>query len=152
VIHVPDRIHEESLFPGTTIFRNSLGGTSIVFCGTPDTPYGYATASSFLNAPRKNQIISMLKDTGNLPIYYPGDMEVYMRAGYLPDNTLLCALFNIGLDCMEEITLVCEKEITSVQMLTPEGTRKFCSFYVENSILHVQVSAGVLMPVVLFLS
>lgn len=152
VVHIPDLVTREYLFPGTTIYKNELGGCVNVFSGTPHTAFNYKEAFSFLCESRKLQIVNMLKATGNLPIYYPGDMDVYMRAGYLNDGSMLCAIFNICLDTMEEITLVCDKRVNRIQKLTPEGSRIDCQFYEEDGMIHVNEVVHTLEPVILFLS
>ncbi len=149
--HTVDRVHRTPLFPASTIYKNSLGGTVHVFCGTPITPFAFTTAFSFLNQSRKKQMVKMLRDCGNLPIYYTGDEEVYLKAATMPDGGLFCALFNIGFDPIEELTLQCESEVSSVQLLTPEGTWKPCSFRTENDIIVVETPAYTLHPVILAL-
>lgn len=150
VVHTSNGVDEE-LFPGSTIYKNPLGGTTVVFCGTPDTPFKYSMHFSFLNESRKLQFVKILKESGNLPVYYPGDVELYMRAGYLPDDTLFCAMFNISLDPMYEITLVLEKPAEKIEKLMPDGTRQEVEFYVEDGVTHVKSPAWILDPVILFI-
>lgn len=152
VIHISSLTTSETLFPGSTKFKNPLGGTTCVFCGTPDTPFSYAKAFSFLNESRKRQFTAILKETGNLPLYYPGDLEIYLRAGYLPDRTVFAAIFNISLDPLEKITLVCDFPVNRVEKLTPEGNRVPCAFTQEGDRLILEESAEILTPVILFLS
>ncbi len=142
----------QALFPAVTSYRNELGGTAVVFSGTCDTTFHYAKIVGYLNSSRKKQLISVLRETGNLPIYYPGDIEVYLRAGYLSDGTLMCAVFNLGLDQMEEIPLVAEKPVEGVEMLSPDGKRVPVDFEMRDGVLYVKTPAYTLMPAVLFLS
>ncbi|MBR5586634.1 MAG: hypothetical protein IKW02_01595 [Clostridia bacterium] len=151
VVHTGKGGVNQVLFPGSTIYKNPLGGTSVVFGGTPDTPFKYSMHFSFLNETRKEQFVKILKESGNLPVYYPGDIDIYMRAGYLPDDTLFCAMFNISLDPMYEITLVLEKPATKIEKLMPDGTRQEVEFYVEDGVTHVKSPAWTLDPVVLFI-
>ena len=152
VVHIPDLVTKKYLFPGSTIFKNSLGGTVFCFAGTPHTEFKYNQAFSFLCESRKLQIVNMLKMTGNLPVYYPGDLDVYMRAGYLKDGSMMCALFNISLDSEEKITLVCDKKVCRVQKLTPEGKRVDCKFCEKNGKILIEEELRTLLPVVLFLN
>ncbi len=151
VIHVDANGEAEVLFPGVTAFENPAGGVTVVFGGTPDTNFNYVEAFSMLTESRKRQLIEILKMRGNAPVYYPGDAEVYLRAGTLPTGETMAAFFNLGTDVLEEIELVCDKPVTRVEMLAPDGTRKNCTFTREGDTLTVGVSAGVLLPVVLFL-
>ncbi len=145
-------IGEEVLFPAVTLYQNALGGTAVVFCGTPDTGFGYNQSAAFLNGARKKQIGDILRRTGNLPVYYAGDSEVYLRGGKLPDGRLMCVFFNIGLDQLFEIPIVTEKPVEKLEMLTPEGESVPCPFRVEEGSLIAETPAYTLMPVVLFLS
>lgn len=143
----------EPLFPAVTGYANPAGGYTVVFHGTPDTPFHYATAFSMLSSSRKEQLVDILQRGGDLPVYYPEDAEVYLRAGTLRDNTLFVAFFNIGLDPLEEIVLKCETPVTRVEMLNEEGSRVPVEFVcAQGGTLHVGVEAGVLSPVILFLS
>ena len=145
-------IGAEVLFPAVTLYQNALGGTAVVFCGTPDTGFGYNQSAAFLNGARKKQIGDILRRTGNLPVYYAGDSEVYLRGGKLPDGRLMCVFFNIGLDQLFEIPIVTEKPVEKLEMLTPEGESVPCPFRVEEGSLIAETPAYTLMPVVLFLS
>lgn len=152
VYHLRDGKFEEALFPGVTVFKNSLGGTTVVFAGSPKTNYNYMEAFSFLTESRKLQLVGLLKEFGQLPIYYPEDAEVYFRAAECPDGKLVTALFNLGLDVLDEIPLVAEKPVRKVERLMPNGKLTECLFHMEDGTIIVETSAGVLEPVVLFLS
>lgn len=149
--HLVDGRERRPLFPGVTVYRNPLGGTTITFCGKTDTPFTYGTAFSFLNESRKLQLIDLMKRYGDLPVYYPGDAEVYLRAAYMSDDSLFCGFFNIGLDPIEEIELVCNRKITQVETLMPDGSRKTCEFKLIDSTLTIREPAFTLNPVILFL-
>ncbi len=150
--HLHDGKEIQPLFPGASVYKNPLGGTSIVFCGEPKTQFHYLTAFSFLCESRKKQLIRLMQETGNLPVYYPGDEEVYFRTASMPTGEQFCALFNIGLDPIEEIALVCEKPVSKIELLAPDGSRVPCDFREENGALILNARADVLNPVALFLS
>lgn len=153
VIHKADADSSEVLFPAVTGFENPMGGYTVTFCGTPDTPFHYATAFSMLCEARKAQLIDILRRRGDLPVWYPEDAEVYLRAGYLKDGTLFCAFFNIGLDPLEDIPLCVGAPVARVQMLNTDGLRvDVPHFYDADGVLRVNVPAGILSPVILFLS
>lgn len=157
VVHVPDGKTREPLFPGVTKYQNALGGTVVVFSGTPKAKFNFQEAFSFLNESRKLQMVKLLKESGNLPVWYPGDAEVYLRAANVLDahgketDELFCAFFNIGLDPIDEIELCTEAEIAAVEMLTPDGQRAECTFRNEDGKLVVETPAEILHPVMLFL-
>ncbi|MBQ4349877.1 MAG: hypothetical protein II768_01330 [Clostridia bacterium] len=151
VYHVPDGRTREPLFPGVTSYRNARGGYVVVFCGDPHTNFNYIEAFSFLNESRKAQMAGMLAEARHLPVYYPGDAEVYLRAARMPDGGLFVAFFNIGLDPLDEVTLVTEENVISVERLTPDGRREACRFTRDGNILTVDCPANTLDPVVLFL-
>ncbi len=151
VIHLDGYGVAEALFPAVTAFEHPAGGCVVVFGGTPDTHFNYIEAFSMLNESRKRQFIEILSRRGDAPVYDPGDAEVYLRAGRLPDGEYMAALFNLGTDVLEEIRLVCDKPITHVEKLNPDGTRAACSFTVEGDTVCISEELGVLLPAVLFL-
>lgn len=140
------------LFPGVSSFKNELGGTVYVFCGTPETKFWYTEAFSFLNESRKLQFVDLLKRTGNLPVYYKGDEEVLLRAANIEGtDELFCTVFNIGLDPIEEIELAVEKDVKQVEMLDCSGERVVVDFIKTEDGIIVKKSANTHMPVILFL-
>lgn len=151
VYHVPDGRTKEPLFPGVTVYKNPLGGRSVVFCGTPKAQFNIVEAFSFLNESRKAQLVRLLKECGCLPVWYPGDAEVYLRAGRCPDGSILCAIFNLGFDMLEEIELCTEGGVDRVERLTCEGVRVPCVHRAVNGRIIVETSAFALEPVILFL-
>lgn len=151
-MHKTEKDEEKILFPAVTGFFNSIGGYTVVFSGTPDTLFHYAYAFSMLNQTRKEQLVEILQKQNNLPVYYPDDAEIYLRAGYLNNGELFCAVFNLGLDVEEELTLVCDKPVSKIEKLNADGTRSICDFYEIDSVLHIRECVHVLNPIVLFLS
>ena len=140
------------IFPAVTSYKNALGGTAIVFCGTPNTNFTYGEAFSYLCAPRKKQIISLMQKHGEIPVYYPDDAEVYVKAGKLPSGDIFCGFFNIGLDNLDEVTLVADRKITEIKMLTPDGEFKQVEFSVDDEgVITVPTPAEILHPVILCL-
>ncbi len=149
IYHVPDGKTKKMLLPGCTVYKNPLGGTTVVFAGKPDVPFNYQNAFSFLNESRKAQFVELLKATGNLPVYYPDDAEVYMRAGYFPDGKLFVAVFNIGLDPLDELPLVVEGDVKNIQLLSPDGRFQDVKYTVDGEKVTVDTSVNILTPVIL---
>ncbi len=147
----PDGKTRVPLHPGVTSYKNTLGGIVNVFCGTPLARFVYFEAFSFLNESRKAQLVELMKESGNLPIYYPDDAEVYMKAGYI-DEKIFCAFVNIGLDNLDEITLVSEKAVTKISRIKEDGKMEECNFVVgEDEKIHIDLSAAILDPVLLII-
>ncbi|MBR4770669.1 MAG: hypothetical protein IK090_07065 [Clostridia bacterium] len=138
------------LGPGTTRFARA-GGETVVFAGTPDTAFSLTEAFSFLSAPRKKQLLRILRPTGCLPVYYPGDAEVYLRAGTMPDGALFCAFFNIGLDVIDGVELTVDRIPSTVSHLTPDGSWETVPFTVAGDTLTLSVRAEVLIPEIFLL-
>jgi hypothetical protein len=65
---------------------------------------------------------------------------------------MLTALFNIGLDPIDEITLNCEKTVNKVEYLTVNGERAAADFCTENGNTVVELPLYTLEPVVLIIS
>lgn len=122
VYHLHNGKEEIPLFPGVTVYQNTLGGTVIATAGTPDAPFSYLTAFSYLTESRKAQFVSLLKETGNLPIYYDGDSEIYMKTAKMPDGKRFCALFNLSMDMLDELPLATGERVCGVQMLQKDGS------------------------------
>jgi len=148
----PETGNLDSICPAVTRLKNDLGGEVLVFNGTPDMPYLYHSAFSLLNETRKNQFIKILSEKNHIPLYYPEDGEVYVRAGHLDIGEIMAAFFNIGLDQLEDTPFVCDKEVKKIEKLNPDGTRSECKFTVEDGIVRVDEVMNTLIPVVLFIS
>ena len=149
VYHLKGGKEKISLFPGCVYFENERGGKCITFAGTPNTPFYYSQAFSFLNQSRKEQFIKLLSRTGNLPLYYKGDEEVYFKFARGDDGCGYAFLFNIGTDPIEEIRLVSEKPVGKIFALSPGGKWKEVAFTEENGTLTLDLMAITLMPVAL---
>ena len=154
VVQTPNGAHAEPkipLFPGVTSYKNVMGGNVVVFAGTPEARFVYTEAFSFLNESRKLQLISLLKESGELMAYYPGDQEVYVKAGELDTGELFVAFFNISLDPMEDIQLVVDRKINSVKLLCPSGEFKEVFFEQSNAEISIDAPAPILSPQIIIL-
>ena len=151
IYHLKDGVKEIPLAPGCTVYKNSLGGTAICFAGTPRTQFNYIEAFSFLNETRKAQLVRLLREAGDLPLYYVGDEEVFCKTGVLPGGERFCSLINIGLDPIDEIVLDVQENVTSAEILTDAGERIAVPFRVENGRITIEHPMYTLEPVVLFL-
>ena len=151
VCHLAGGKYEQVLFPGVTLYRNELGGTVVVACGTPDTEFHFTTAFAFLTESRKQQFAEILKETGNLPIYYSGDAEVYMKTARTADGKRFCAIFNIGLDILDDLPLTTDEKVTKVQILQKDGSFADCNFEKTADGVVLNTPVYTLMPVILML-
>ena len=151
VYHSCDGKNKEYLFPGSTVYKNALGGTVVTFSGTPVAEYNYTDGFGFLQYARKLQLINLLKETGNLPVYYPGDAEVYLRAGIMPDGSLFTVVFDISFDPLEELELVVDREVKQVQTLCADGTYGECAFGQKDDKIIIDIEVQTLLPVVLII-
>ena len=139
------------LFPGSTIYKNAMGGTVVTFCGTPNAAFDITEAFSFLNESRKLQLIRLMEQLGQLPVYYPGDEEMYLRAADMEDGGLFAALFNLGFDPIENLELVCQNPVKRIEKLMPDGSRRAVDFAQDGSTLKLNCPCNTLDPVILFL-
>lgn len=151
VCHLAGGKYEQALFPGVTLYRNELGGTVVVACGTPDTEFHFTTAFAFLTESRKEQFAEILKETGNLPIYYAGDAEVYMKTARTSNGKRFCAVFNIGLDILDELPFTTDEKVTGVQILQKDGSFADCPFEKTADGVMVKTAAYTLLPIILML-
>lgn len=142
----------EPLYPGVTRHKTSLGGECIVFSGTPDMPFRYFTAFSMLNETRKGQLIEILSKKDLLPLYYPEDAELYLRAGRLSDGRLFAAAFNLSQDMLEELPLVVKGTVSEVEMLDENGKLYHVDFEIKDGVVTVKEAVLPLTPIVLVLT
>lgn len=120
--HLDDGKHIRNLFPGCVVYKNPLGGTTVIFAGTPRARFNYQEAFSFLNETRKAQFIRILTQTGNLPLWYDGDEEILARCGKITGTDERLAIFiNIGLDPIEQVCIGMNIPFSSVERLMPDG-------------------------------
>ena len=152
VYHLVDGVRRDILFPGITSYKNELGGTVIVYCGNSDTPYNISTAFAFLNETRKVQMAGILGDLGELPVYYPDDSEVYMKAARSEDGRLFCAILNISLDALDDFALVCEENITSVRRLLADGSYENVTFEKNGKRIELDLTVYPYEPLILWLA
>ena len=145
-----DQESYEYLFPGVTVFKNKLGGTVITFAGTPVAEFNIVEAFSFLTYSRKQQLIELLNSVKELPVYYPGDEDVYLKVADMPNGDTFIALFNISLDTIEDVKLVCDFNVFAFEMLLPDGSTKSIDFTCKNNTYTLKIDAKTLDPVVVF--
>lgn len=141
----------EPLFPGVTMYKNRLGGTICVFCGTPVAEFNLVEAFSFLCYARKKQFISMLAECGELPVYCPTDTDMYLKAADMEDGRLFCVLINLSLDTHEKTEIVCEFTPSKITYLSPDGCECEAHFTLENGVCILDIPSKTLDPVVLFI-
>lgn len=153
VYHLHRGKTREMLFPGVSGYKNVQGGSVHVFCGTPRTEFVHDQAFSLLNESRKAQLVELLREDGQLPVWYPGDAEICLRAWKIRgENQLLCAMYNIGFDVLDEISLCTEKPIQRAEQMGADGVfRPIEMRDAENGVI-LQTTAGVLDPVIVRLT
>ena len=151
VYFLRDGVEREILFPGVTSYKNELGGTAVVFSGDSDFPFKLVDAFGFLNETRKGQLAQILRDLDCLPVYYPDDAEVYLRAARTTDGKLFCALLDMSLDTIDELPLVTERPIRRIQRLLPDGTYEDVSFTQKGDRAELSLTAYPFDPVILLL-
>ncbi|MBR2042788.1 MAG: hypothetical protein IJ946_00445 [Clostridia bacterium] len=135
--------------PASTTYKNSLGGTAIVFAGDAKTEFHYTTAFGFLNATRKDQFISLLKEYGDLPVYTPDDDEIYLKAADMEDGSLFCALFNVSMDPVDNIRLCLQKTPSNILELDLNGEFTPVEYKAENGEYVLNKPAHIITPVIL---
>jgi len=151
VYHLRDGKYMDIMFPGVTSYKNELGGTAVVFTGNSRFKYDLTTAFGFLNESRKKQLVQILTELDALPVYYPEDAEVLLKAAKMKDGKLLCALLNIGLDPIEELPLVIRREVKSIRCLDCDGKYRDVSFSRNGENYTLSLTANVFDPLILII-
>lgn len=141
----------ERLFAGVTVYENSLGGRICVFCGDPKVEHRLATAYAFLNYSRKQQFIRLAKATGEIPVYYTGDAEIYLKLAEMEDGRYFCSLINLGFDPLSEIPLSIDREVKRIEKLMPCGKFKKVKFKKSRGKYIVDSACNTLEPVILII-
>ena len=141
----------EPLYPGVARHRTSLGGECIVFCGTPDMPFKYYSAFSLLNETRKKQLVDILSINDHLPVYYPEDVELYLRAGRLPGGEIFAVAFNLSQDALDELPLVIKSRATQIERLSEKGERVPCSFEERDGVTYIHCPIAAMEPLALII-
>lgn len=141
----------EPMYPGVTRHKTSLGGECIVFCGTPDMPFKYYSAFSLLNETRKRQLVDILSKNDLLPLYYPEDAELYLRAGRLQGGETFAVAFNLSQDALDELPLVIKSTVSRVDRLDERGERVPCDFEVRGDVTYVKSPIAAMEPLALII-
>lgn len=149
--HLRDGVYKDVLFPSVTSYKNELGGTVVVFAGNSVFSYDLTTAYGWLNESRKKQLVDILTDLSVLPVYYPEDVELLLKAAKIDDGSLFCAILNIGLDQIEELPLVIHQDVNKIQRLLPDGTYQSVPFVREGDLYTLSVPANVFDPLILII-
>lgn len=140
------------LTPAVTCLDRGDGKVSVVYCGSPNAKFNYGEGFAFLNETRKKQFVELLKRANVLPVYYDGDNEICLRAGYLKDGSLLTEICCIGFDLMDTIDLYLEKKPEKIEKMLPDGTTEEVPFKeVRKDIYEVDVKVEPMYPVFLII-
>lgn len=142
---------EVEVGPAVTVYKNALGGTVVCFVGTPLATHIYYEAFSFLTESRKAQLVRLLREADALPVYYVGDDVVYLTAADMAEGGRLVALYSMGFDPIDEITLCVDKIPETVSVMTKDGTLAPLSFTVEGENIRIDKSVYLHDPVILIL-
>lgn len=141
-----------SIGPAVTCLDRGDDKLSVVYCGSPNAEFKYTEGFAFLNETRKRQFISLLSRAKALPVYYEGDNEICLRAGYLNDESLLVSVYCLGFDPMDTLDLYFDKEPTSVEHLQPDGSLKRVEFKeIKKDIYAVDIRVEPMYPVILII-
>lgn len=147
--HLRDGVHKDILFPSVTEYKNELGGTAVVFAGAASFELGLVSAFGWLNETRKALFVKILSELGALPVYYPADAEVLLKAAKIEGGGMLVVFNDMSLDVLEEIPLVIKGSVNSISRLMPDGTFEEVKFTRDGENYTLAISACVLDPVVL---
>lgn len=131
------------------MYKNPMGGTSIVFCGTPISLHNYLEGFSFLNETRKLQLTTLLSANGLLPIYYSGDIEMLAQAGKISGDRILAVFTSLSYDILDELDLCCDTEIHSIEKMKPNGDFEPVEFKQNGKTVIVDTSVNPVDPIVL---
>ena len=142
----------ELMSPAVTLLPRGDARVTVTFSGEPKSNFFYTEGFSFLCESRRRQLLSLLLRAGALPIYYEGDNELCLRAGYLADGRLLAMLLVIGFDPEEGVTLYLEKEPKRILRLLPDGSYGEVAFApLGDRLYRLDATAEPMYPLVLII-
>jgi hypothetical protein len=110
--------------PAVTLFENAAGGrVAVLAAGTGYRNTLTDPGLSFYDEDRKRELVELLAFVcgGPIPLYYPGDAEIYLKLRRFADGSYLLAVFNLGHDPLETIPLVAAQPLVRVERLAPDG-------------------------------
>ncbi len=139
------------LYPAVTVYKNSLGGNVIVFAGTLEGAFNHSQGFAFLNRHRKLQLVRLIKEYGNLPIYATEEYDLFVKAAKMKNGGILCAVVNTCTDIVEELELVSDRDIKKAEVLTPDGKHKEITFTKKGQKLILDLDVPPMQPQILFL-
>ncbi len=105
--------------PGTTRFRNELGGTIVALAGSARTRETFGDFA-FFSQSRKKLLLELFASIGPQPVSYPGTYELFTKA-FTADGQLYFSIINLGRDELDDLPLDLMTTLTSIQTLTPDG-------------------------------
>lgn len=145
-----DKINYTVLFPSAVVFRNSLGGKVITFAGMPNARPDYIEGFAFLNESRRESLIQLL--SSELPFYYDGCEEVYLKGAYMRDGRLFCSIFNFGYDPLENPRLATDLPIQKAEILSTDGSYREIGFEKTDNGIKINMTVNPVDPVILILT
>lgn len=149
VYHLRDGICKDIMFPGVTSYKNELGGTVVVFAGSACFDFNLVDAFGFINESRKNQLVQIMTDLGELPVYCPEDSEVLMKAARMSDGRMLCALLEMGLDTIDGLELVIRRDVKEIKRLNCKGEYEKVAFERDGELFRLDVTVDPFDPLIL---
>ncbi|MBR4901465.1 MAG: hypothetical protein IKZ46_11040 [Victivallales bacterium] len=115
-------INQKKLAPGALLYEKNDGTSVITFAHEYGWNDGLRSFGIF-NETRKQLFIKCLQKLDVLPIWYPDDAEILLKAAILPDRSKIAVVLNIGLDMLDELPLAGPWAQTSaVQRLAYDGS------------------------------
>ncbi len=114
--------NKKKLAPGAVLYQKNDGTSVITFAHEYGWNDGLRSFGIF-NETRKQLFIKCLQKLDVLPIWYPDDAEILLKAAILPDGSKIAVVLNIGLDSLDELTLAGPwSQTIAVQQLSTDGT------------------------------
>lgn len=138
--------------PAVTMLERENGNISVVYCGIAKAEFNYIEGFAFLNETRKKQFVDLLSKADELPVYYDGDCEICLRAGYIEDGRLLASVYNLSYDPLDELSLYLKNKPESITLIDSHGEEIDLEFKdTGNDIYSLNVRVEPLYPVVVII-
>ncbi len=125
---------ETVIAPGTTFFRNALGGRVAVCTVHLQMPW-----FNYLSPGRKRLLIRVLDKLNGTPLPYVvmEEQNIYALHAILPDRADLLAVVNLNFDALSGIHIRAHKQVTKVQYLAGDGIWKESAWEQDGTALEI---------------
>ena len=84
-------------------------------------------------------------------MYFVGDVDVYLKAGYMKNGNTIVSVVNMSADEIEDLQLYIKEDIQKIKILAPNGEKIDVPFTKNGNIYTLDLTVYTLKPAILYL-